>query len=319
LGIERGIGWITVVERACEALAPNDADIILATGFPFAAFTLAKRLSRRFGCPYVLDYRDLWTGGNPHTAHAFRPATIRKEAALLGDSAAVTIVSPSWAAAMERRFGLGPKLHVVTNGYDPEEFAEVKPYDFGHFAIVYAGNFYPPKRVISPVMASLRQLKEMMNGNDSKWFFHYYGGQEDHVREEAGRFGVVESVVLHGHVPRSTVLSAVRGAGIALVITSVTEENAFGEQGIVPAKLFEPLGLGTPTLLIAPPRCDAETILATTKLGRRFTGSDIAGMASFLMDTIHGKGPEPKAQEAFAWTNIALGFDAVLRSAIRSA
>jgi glycosyltransferase involved in cell wall biosynthesis len=217
---------------------------------------------------------------------------------------------------MDDRFGIGLKLHVISNGYDPEELAAVEPYDFGHFAIVYAGNFYPPKRVISPVIAALGRLKQVLNGKGPEWFFHYYGGQEDHVRAEARQFGVIDRVVLHGRVPRSSVLSATRGAGMALVITSVAEENALEDRGIVPGKLFEILGLGTPMLLIAPQGSDVDTITATTNVGRRFTGSDIEGMTSFLMDVIRGRALEPKAQKPFAWTNIASCFDVVLRKAM---
>lgn len=54
----------------------------------------------------------------------------------------------------------GPNLHVISNGFNPVEVAAVKPYEFGHFAIMYAGNFYPPKRVITPVMQALRCFSE---------------------------------------------------------------------------------------------------------------------------------------------------------------
>jgi glycosyltransferase involved in cell wall biosynthesis len=318
LDIDNGVGWIRVAEQACATLTSNDVDVILATGKPFAAFKLAKRLSERLRRPYILDYRDPWTG-NPHRARPARLATVREEARLLADCAAATIVSPSWREAMDHRFGLGPKLHVITNGYDPEELADIKPYDFGHSAIVYTGNFYPPKRVISPVLAALKCLKEAMHGKDGKWYFHYYGGQGNHVGEEAERFGVVEQVVLHGNVPRAEALAAVKGAAVAVVITSVLEQATVADRGIMTGKVFEPLGLRTPILLVAPPGSDVETIAETTGLARRFTGRDVAGIASFLAETVSGRAPEPKNLDAYAWTNIAKRLDAVLREAAVSA
>jgi hypothetical protein len=314
LDVDNGVGWIRAAEQACTTLTPNDVDVILATGAPFAAFKLAKRLSERLRRPYVLDYRDPWTG-NPHRARPARPVTVREEASLLADCAAATIVSPSWGEAMDRRFALGPKLHVITNGYDPEELADVKPYEFGHFAIVYAGGFYPPKRVISPVMAALKRLKETMHGRGGEWYFHYYGGQAGHVREEAERFGVMEQIVLHGSVSRAEALAAVKGAGVAVVITTVTEEATMADKGIMTGKVFEPLGLGTPILLVSPPGSDVEIMAETTGLAQRFTGSDVAGMASFLAGVISGRTIIPKGVEAYAWTSIARRFDAILRGA----
>src|SRR5215831_10388005 len=55
LGIDKGIGWVREAEHACRFLRPNDVDVILATGSPFAAFSLARRLAERLGRPYVLD------------------------------------------------------------------------------------------------------------------------------------------------------------------------------------------------------------------------------------------------------------------------
>jgi glycosyltransferase involved in cell wall biosynthesis len=317
LSVDNGIGWIRSAERACSTLGPNDVDVILATGKPSAAFRLAKRLSDRLHRPYVLDYRDPWSG-NPHSPVSTRPAVIREEARLLADCAGVTIVSPSWGEVLNRSFGLGPKLHVIPNGYDPEDLTGITPHDFGHFAIVYTGSFYPPKRVISPVLAALKCLEETTYGKESEWRFHYYGVHGDHVREEAQRFGVLERVVLHGNVPRAEALAAVKGAGVAVVITSIAERASIAERGIMTGKVFEPLGLGTPILLVAPPGSDVEILAGTTGLARRFTGSDVAGMASFLAETISGRAYVPKNRDAYAWTNLAKQLDGVLRAAIVS-
>jgi glycosyltransferase involved in cell wall biosynthesis len=220
---------------------------------------------------------------------------------------------------MDHCFGLGSKLHVVSNGYDPEDLSGVKPHNFGHFAIVYTGNFYPPKRVISPVLAALKRLKETTDGYDGKWRFHYYGGQVNHVREEAERFGVTREVVLHGNVPRAEALAAIKGAGVAVVITSVADGATMADKGIMTAKVFEPMGLRTPILLVAPPGSDVDILAETTGLARQFTGSDVAGIASFLAEALSGRAVEPKVGDAYAWTTLAKQLDAVLREAAVSA
>ena len=138
LSIDKGIGWIKAAERACSSLKPTDVDLILASGPPFAAFTLAKRLSDRLGRPYVLDYRDLWS------RNFYRPLpdrVRRQEERLLRGAAAVTIVSLTWARVLTNMFHLDPKVHVITNGYDPEEAQQITAHRFDHFAIVYAGTF----------------------------------------------------------------------------------------------------------------------------------------------------------------------------------
>ncbi len=315
LGIPKEIGWLKVAEKSCAALTAHDADVILASGPPFLSFLLARRLSDKLGRPYVLDYRDPWPTGSFRSRLA-RPRAVQDEATLLAGSAAVTVVSSSSGVLLDQRFHLGAKLHIITNGYDPEELADVHPYHFGHFAIVYTGTFYPPWRVISPVMAALKHLKETPHGQGREWYFHYYGRKEDHVREEAKRFGVSERVVLHGFVPRSEALAAVRGADVVVVTGSVADDITENVKGHVPAKVFEALGLRARLLVVAPPGSDLGTIVEPTGVARRFVGSDINGIASFLAGAMAGWDPEPKGSDMYAWTNIIKRLDTVLRGVV---
>lgn len=317
LQIDSRIGWIKEAERVCSHLSQKDVDIILASGSPFVTFRLARNLSKRLCRPYVLDYRDPWTA-NPHHGRAPHPAIIREEASLLHGCAAVTVVSPTWGTDLTRRYGVGAKLHVVTNGYDSREMEAVKPYDFGHCAIVYTGIFYPPRRVISPFLAALKDLKESLNETSNEWYFHYYGAQEDHVREEAGRFDLADRIVLHGNVPRHEALSAVKGASLAVVVVSIEEHASYEMLGMVPAKIYEAVGLGTPVLLIAPSGSDAAVLIKSTGLVRSFRGVDIQNMVSFLKDVVCGRAPQSRSTETYSWATISQDLDAILRGCITS-
>ena len=313
LGVETLVGWEREVERTCAALSHEDVDVILASGPPFVSFRLAKSLSGQLGCPYVLDYRDAWEVTPDIEVRG--TSVPGEEHKIIEASSAVTAVSPS---LLNGRHSLGSKFHVITNGFDPDELGQVQPHRFGHFAIVYAGSFYFPMRVITPVMQALKRLKEKQTNRNPEWRFHYYGVQGDHVRQEARRFEVVENVVLHGKVPRSEALSAVRGASVSVVITSVLEEKADRDGGIVTGKLFEALGLGTPVLFVGPSGSDADAITETTGLVRRVTAKDVEGMTTFFQEVMSGKIPGVRSPDTYAWPNLIKGFDAVLRKTIRT-
>lgn len=312
LGIEAHVGWLKAAEQKCSRLTSKDVDVILASGGPFSAFRLARSLSNRLGRPYVLDYRDSWTG-HP-LRRPTRSATIREEASLLEGCRAATIVSPSWAEDLDRRYGVGAKIHVVTNGYAPDEMAAIEPYKFGHCAFVYAGALYPPKGSISPFLAALKCLNESFTEASEKWRFHYYGEQEDYVREQAVLYSLRDRIVLHGRVPRREALSAVKGASLALVISSIYQQGALTDKGIVPAKLFDAIGLGTPVLLIAPPGSDAAALMAPSGLVKSFAGTDTQGIVSFLKDVVRGQAPQPKNSEICSWTTLSKKLDVILRA-----
>jgi glycosyltransferase involved in cell wall biosynthesis len=311
-GIDNGIGWIREAESACKSLSQNDVDVILATAPPFSAFVVARRLSKRLNCPYVLDYRDPWVFHRGSRLTKLN-STRKRERKLIDDCAAVTVISESLLkeTCMDKS-----KLHVVTNGYDPAELDQVKPYDFGHFSIVYAGVFRPPMTVITPIIEALKRLKEKSTARSIQWKFHYYGPHGQHVHEEAQRFEIMDKVVIQGRVSHAEALSAVRGSNITIVIASVLEIRAEWERGVVTGKLFEPIGMNVPVLLIGPAGVDLDSIIDTTGLARKVTADNIDGMLAFIEEVMLGKVPLARHPDVYAWPNIIRKLDMVLRNAV---
>jgi glycosyltransferase involved in cell wall biosynthesis len=214
---------------------------------------------------------------------------------------------------MDAQFGVGNKLQVITNGYDPEDLRGVKAHNFGHFAIVYAGSFRPPKRVIGPIMAALYRLKST---DAHEIIFHYYGKSTEHVKSEAQEHGVLHRVILHGAVPREQALSALRGCNLAVVITSALAEGPWEESGMIPAKIYESLGLRNRVLLIAPRNSDARIILEETGLGRSFTADDIEGIVCYINELISKRCNVAASPELYSWPHMAENLDRTLRSAL---
>ena len=310
------IGWLKPAKRACRPLSGDDVDVILATGPPFEAFQLARCLGDQLNRPYVLDYRDPWTG-SAYADRAPSRSTVRQERELLERAAAVTVVSPSWRSALQRRFHVGSKLHVVTNGYDPEHLARVKPHAFGHFAIVYTGIFYPPKHVVTPLLAALRSIKERNNFEVGPWKFHYYGPHCNHVHQEAERLSMLDRTVIHGRVSREEALSAVAGAGVAAVITNVAETGNQQDKGVIPAKTYEPLFLGTPILLISPEGSDVRQVIKAGTVAQSFTGTRVESIANYLMDLMRRRLTRSSCStEQYAWPTLAGTLDGILKGVI---
>lgn len=312
LNLEDRLGWAPGAMGACRRFRLGEVDAILATGGPFVTFSLARLLSRRLGCPYVLDYRDLFTA-NPHTSMMRWPHLVRAERRALEGSSAVAVIASSMGGVLRERFPAVPPPFVVTNGYDPEELAEVGGCPFDHPAVVYAGRFYPPLRKIDPVMAALRMLHrgEVPVDRDD-WKLHYFGPHDGMVRAASEEYGVAERVECHGVVSRREALAATKAARISVVISSVADRATPAESGIVTSKVFDSLGLGTPILLVAPPGSNAEGIVGAR--GRRFTGCETAAIASFLAEAIAGRLPRGEPPAEYAWPNLAAQYDARLRS-----
>ncbi len=306
-------GWTEPCLEADAALPAGSVDLVLATGSPFASFPLAQRIAARHGCPYVLDYRDLWTG-DPHYPVARWQTTV--EASVLPGASLITTVSDRCAKVLGERFGIADKVQVLTNGFDPDNLSNVTPTDFGHPAVVYAGSLYPPTRSIEPVMAALARIEAMPAANGSSHKLHYYGIRPDHVLSAARKWRVGHRVEYHGSVPRPEALSAERGAAATVVITDVRDTASDAVLGIVTGKLFGAIGMGTPVALITPRGSDAQGVLARAGGGRSFTGSDIDGIARYLWERFTSPRPVPGDASEFSWEHLGRRLDGLLRSAL---
>lgn len=314
VGVDRGAGWVRPAERACRSFDDDPPDVILASGQPFATLGLARRLGRRFGRPYVLSYHDAWSG-NPHVAHRSLDRRVRaREARTLAGCAAVVTVSELLGQTIGRQFGVSEKVTAIRSGYDPDELSSIRPTRFADTAIVYAGTFYPPKRSIAPVIDALGVLSRRAPDLDGRWSFHYYGPNTQHVRREATRFGLTDRVVIHGRVARADALSAVRGAGIAVVITSLEDGSDPADAGVMTAKLFETLGLGTPTLLVTPRDSEAARVARPTGLATCVTGDDVPGIAAHLERLVRStERPAGTHLRDLTWTRAGAELDDLLR------
>jgi glycosyltransferase involved in cell wall biosynthesis len=211
---------------------------------------------------------------------------------------------------LQKRFDVAAKVHVITNGYDPDEADQVAPYQFEHFAIVYAGRFYPPLRVISPLMAALSLLKN----HKIDWYFHYYGGHHSHVADAAAKYGLADRVVQHGFVPRQQCLSAVRGASVAVVLNPVNPDANARDLGWIPAKLFEPLALRASILFIGATEGDAAKIVEQAG-GGIFSAQDVNGITAFLSKLMDAGRISTSGCDAYSWPSLVTKLDRVLRTA----
>lgn len=314
--IDKMIGWYIEVERACAYLRPGDVDVVMASGNPYGAFGVAQQLAKHLKCPVVFDYRDLWTG-NPEAIGLKKTRDARKESKLLQSCAAASVVSNSMALFLEKQFDISGKVFVVPNGYDGDEYHHVVPHCFDHFSIIYAGVFFLPMRSVELIMKVLHALEA--RNLTKPFFFHYYGPNVDYVRSVAKRYKCDKHVVLHGNVPRAECLSAIKGSGVAIVIVSEINSTDLGERGVVTGKIFEPIGLGTPIMVVAPSGFDVEQIVETTGNGAVFPPHEIVAMADFIVARMEGVELQKGHPEIYGWENIGVQMDRMLRDVIKGA
>src|SRR5690606_32411933 len=107
-----------------------DIETIITTGPPHSMHLIGLKLKRRFpGLQWIVDFRDPWL--DQDYLDKFKPGrrAMRKQAyfeqEVLQSADKVLTVSPSWGESLRKRGA--KKVAVVTNGYDPDDFAGFVP------------------------------------------------------------------------------------------------------------------------------------------------------------------------------------------------
>lgn len=311
--IDAGVGWLKPLRAALNGISPGDVDVVLATGGPFTSFVAASELAQRLKCPYVLDYRDLWTLGDDWAQGMCWKKVIQLEGRCLAGSALVIGVSPSLNRALELAFQPKTPMRCITNGFDEEELGLVEPAQKIGPTIIYAGTLIPPKRLINPVVEALSHLQRDKELAHVDWAFNYYGDSGQQVLEEGLRWNILGRVKIFGLQPRLSVLGATKSASVAVVISTIFDSNEPSDLGILTGKLFELMGIGVPILFIGPEQSDARVIIGNN--GCCVRGSDIRTVAEVLKrHLLSPRRHEPDMR--YSWECLGKRYSDVLREIV---
>ena len=282
---DEAAGWLApAVERAVQLHDREGFDAIYASGWPWTAFLIAREVSKRTGKPYVIDYRDQWTpSGDMAWEHA-TPEQLRENPALerlaARDAAGIVTVTRTLVASVGRDCGRDD-LHLITNGFEPADFAgDVPPLDDGLLRIAYTG-VWRPGYGLQDLYAAIGLLKDQ-------------GAPElARLRAQAAGFapgpaaeaGVTEWVSELGPVPHGQAVTLMKQANLLYLPVP----SGYYAIASLPGKLFEYLACGRPILAVVPEASEVAQVLNGTGGGVRIEPGDVAGLARSLLGWLRGE------------------------------
>jgi glycosyltransferase involved in cell wall biosynthesis len=244
---DTSILWAIPASHRAMAIA-DQFDAIFTTAPPFSTHLVGDRVTRKRGIPWVAEYRDNWTM-NPLYRRA-GPAhwlNRRLERRCLTAASAVVVVSDHAAAELRAAFpGIGARLLVARNGYDPDDMP-VQTERPAVFEIAYAGAL-AGARDPRPFFAALASVMADVPASRDDVRLRLIGRIADWVLEAAAAAIGPHRVVFDGMLPHRETLARCSRAAVLLGITTEAEAGGAG----FTSKLFEYLGLERPVLMLAP-------------------------------------------------------------------
>ena len=285
--------WLFSGTRAGSELLGSGRFQALYTTYPVpTAHWIGLRLKKRFGLPWIADFRDPWVEDS-------MPWYRRKlegilEAKIMRHADRVICNTPAMRRFFLERYPQvdAAKFVTITNGYDEPDFAQIEPHTEAQFHIIYPGVISVGNRHPRPLLAGVRLAldKGWLRADDLKITFLGCGewAHSAAFQNELQQYGLstqVDCVVKR--IPYGEALKRLAGADVLTVLSEMATAGAEAEQAWtrlqVPAKVYEYLRLGKPMLALVSEGAVKE-VLAETGGGAPVSPDDTEGIAAALRD-----------------------------------
>lgn len=245
-------------------LKENPVNVVVTTGPPMSVHMIGFRLKRKTGLPWLADFRDPWTSVDfYHELNLMRWADRkhhRMERQVLESADQVTVIS----RGMAEDFGqiVSRPYHVITNGYDQEDFATTETELDRKFSIAHFGSLGKARdpEVLWQALSDMKIEIQHFSGNlEIK-----LGGHVDYqVMESIRRYGLEEHLNRIGYLLHGAMVQELMRSQVLLLVINNTPSARL----IATGKVFEYLAARRPVLCIGPEDGDAAGIVREAEAG----------------------------------------------------
>ncbi|HET9252139.1 MAG TPA: glycosyltransferase [Candidatus Eisenbacteria bacterium] len=282
--------WAREAQRASvRRIAAGGIDALWTTSSPESAHLAGLALKRRFGIPWVADFRDPWVGRvTYHPPTRWHDARHRElERGVVSSADRVTLVSDAMVALYRKRYRDLPAERFLTlpNGYDPDDWAraerllDARPSQEEprrRFVLLHAGQL-----AHRPSARTLLEAARMLISEDPRvaeeLTIRFLGGNEELRPEEWERLGLGPVIETVPSLPHIEALAAMRRAE-ALVLLG---HGGSADSLLYTGKIYEYLTSRSPVLGLVDPGPAAD-LIRDSGAGEVRPADDARGAAEVL-------------------------------------
>jgi glycosyltransferase involved in cell wall biosynthesis len=268
-----------------EALKTNEDenfDFLYTTSSPYSDHLLGLNIKSKFAnLPWVADFRDEWTN-NPYfldNPHNFIRNNIEKnmEKNILNKADAIItnsrIMKDNFIKNNQDIKNLKDKFYVIPNGYDQDDFKEIKTKHIKNkkFTITYTGALYgrrKPDIFFQSVSELISKNKLKINDLYIKLIGNF---KEKELNEKIEKNKLLNCVKIYSYMSHDKVLEELNSSDCLLLI----EGGGIGAEAFFTGKIFEYINAKKPILANIPYNGVAADLIRKTKTGLVSDFSDV--------------------------------------------
>ena len=211
-------------------------NVVWSTCWPGLTHYVAGRLARRHKIPWVADFRDLPDQKLSRWQLAY---TVRAEVRVCRNADALVTVSRPLADTLAGRHRV--PVHVIYNGFDPDDFPPIEPGPCPKFNIAYFGILYE-HRDPRPLFAAMDLLLERGQVDGGEVRIQFYAASLKHLENEIKSFRCYPLIEAHPRIPHGEMVRLQQQAAVLLLLSCSTT------RGVMTGKIFDYLAARRPIL-----------------------------------------------------------------------
>lgn len=259
----------------------NNIDKIITTGPPHSIHLIGLKLKKKNpGLKWIADFRDPWSAWDlldtlSLTGFA-RKRHNQLEKRVLQKADRVVTIGPYHANLFET-FG-GRKVDVITNGFDTDDFDQVKRVKTERFTIRHTG-IVDELRDPRPFMLALKKVVEAQPGMKENVIVEFIGNVNSAFKEFIAADPVLSAMTKFTNtVPHKELLNLYGQTDLLLLVLAHTAIAA----GNLPGKLFEYVASGIPVVGVGPVDGDSADVIKRSNAGEVLSRDDENGMMAVV-------------------------------------
>lgn len=278
-------------EKIEDVINLSNIDIIYSTVPEWTPHILAYNIKKKYGIPWIADYRDPWVASYDYIKAVYPLMTDKEvefdrvlESKLISRMDAIIMAGESWKELYKKTYSVDESvMYVIPNGYDETDFEclSVRDRKNQFFTLCYNGELgynRKPRNVIEVISDLIDE--DIVDKNKIRWIFNGFISPKMY-EDEIDKYDKHKICIHNGSLPHIESLQYAYDADMMVMYGEIGDMARLN----YPAKFYEYLRLGRPILCCSQSGSPQEKILNEFYMGKNFDLNDKEGIRDYILNT----------------------------------
>ncbi len=297
--------WVKPSYKFLKKFLPNNnIQHVITTGPPHSLHLIGYKLQKNLGVKWIVDFRDPWFHLDNLDEFKLSKRAMYKQQkwrSKVVTNCSKLIVLTNFEKEKNSAFKPRENISIIRNGFDEEDFKEIKKVETSKFVIGHYGTMGEDRNP-KELWQALSQLVKSSEMFREKLSIQLVGPTDPLVFQSINDYGLNEYLDYIDYLPHKSTLALMKSASVLLLLIN----NNHTSSGRLTGKIFEYMAMEVPILGVGVNDGEAGKLLKQTETGIMFDFNDSVGIRKCIEEWFKGAGYKATNGKINAYTRRAL-------------